>query len=155
MPDIFWYFLDKYLHPCYWIFVSEDTFGFFFPSPICFVYFLFFFCSEFCHTLKWNSHVFTCVPHPNAPSHLPLHPLPLGLPSAPGPKIHLVLFPLAHSFSVLDVGRTRKTCADLLNDIKMKMALSSSEWTSSHLFYVSLTFMLFSCMTCHEWVVRF
>lgn len=70
-------------------------------------------------------------------------------------KIHLVLFPFAHSFSVLDVGRTRKTCADLLNDIKMKMALSSSEWTSSHLFYVSLTFMLFSCMTCHEWVVHF
>ena len=44
----------------------------------------FFICSEFCHTLKWNSHGFTCVPHPDPPSHLPLHPLPLGLPSAPG-----------------------------------------------------------------------
>ena len=41
-------------------------------------------CSGFCHTLKWNSHGFTCVPHPNPPSHLLLHPLPLGLPSAPG-----------------------------------------------------------------------
>ena len=40
-------------------------------------------CSEFCHTLKWNSHGFTCVPHPDPPSHLPLHLLPLGLPSAP------------------------------------------------------------------------
>ena len=30
----------------------------------------FFFCCEFCHTLKWNSHGFTCVPHPNPPSHL-------------------------------------------------------------------------------------
>ena len=49
-------------------------------------YFLFFICSEFCHTLKWNSHGFTCVPHPDPPSHLPLHPLPLGLPSAPGPS---------------------------------------------------------------------
>ena len=40
----------------------------------------FFYCSGFCHTLKWNSHGFTCVPHPDPPSHLPLHPLPLGFP---------------------------------------------------------------------------
>ena len=26
-------------------------------------YFYFFNCSGFCHTLKWNSHGFTCVPH--------------------------------------------------------------------------------------------
>ena len=45
---------------------------------------IFFICSGFCHTLKWNSHGFTCVPHPDPPSHLPLHPLPLGLPGAPG-----------------------------------------------------------------------
>ena len=55
----------------------------------------FFFCffliySEFCHTLKWNSHGFTCVPHPDPPSHLPLHPVPLGLPSAPGPSACLM-----------------------------------------------------------------
>ena len=50
----------------------------------------FFFCSEFCHTLKWNSHGFTCVPHPDPPSHLPLHLIPLGLPSAPGPSACLV-----------------------------------------------------------------
>ena len=39
--------------------------------------------SGFYHTLTWISHGFTCVPHPNPPSHLPLHPNPLGLPSAP------------------------------------------------------------------------
>ena len=50
----------------------------------------FFFCSGFCHTLKWNSHGFTCVPHPYPPSHLPLHPLPLGFPSAPGPSACLM-----------------------------------------------------------------
>ena len=59
------------------------SFFFFFKGQIILFYFLFF-CSEFCHTLKWNSHGFTCVPHPDPPSHLPLHPLPLGLPSAPG-----------------------------------------------------------------------
>ena len=47
-------------------------------------------CSEFCHTLKWNSHGFTCVPHPDPPSHLPLHLLPLGLPSTPGPRTCLM-----------------------------------------------------------------
>ena len=39
--------------------------------------------SGFCHTLTWISHGFTCVPHPDRPSHLPPHPIPLGLPSAP------------------------------------------------------------------------
>ena len=50
----------------------------------------FFFCSEFFHTLKWNSHGFTCVPHPDPHSSLPLYPLPLGLPSAPGPSACLM-----------------------------------------------------------------
>ena len=52
--------------------------------------FFFFYCSGFCHTLKWNSHGFTCVPHPDPPSHLPLYPIPLGLPSAPGPSACLM-----------------------------------------------------------------
>ena len=52
--------------------------------------FFFFYCSGFCHTLKWNSHGFTCVPHPYTPSHLPLYPIPLGLPSAPGPSACLM-----------------------------------------------------------------
>ena len=48
--------------------LSSLTFLFFF-------FFFFFICGGFCHTLKWNSQGFTCVPHPNPPSHLPLHPL--------------------------------------------------------------------------------
>ena len=31
------------------------------------------YCSGFCHTLTWISHGFTCVPHPDPPSHLPPH----------------------------------------------------------------------------------
>ena len=49
-----------------------------------FFHLFFFICSEFCHTLEWNSHGFTCFPHSDPPFHFPLHPLPLGLPSAPG-----------------------------------------------------------------------
>ena len=54
------------------------------------LFYYFFICSEFCHTLKWNSHGFTCVPHPDPPSHLPLHPISLGLPSVPGLSACLV-----------------------------------------------------------------
>ena len=39
------------------------------------------YCSGFCQTLTWISHGFTYIPHPNPPSHLPLYPIPLGLPS--------------------------------------------------------------------------
>ena len=42
-------------------------------------------CSGYCHTLTWISHGVTWIPHPDPPSHLPLHPIPLGLPSAPEP----------------------------------------------------------------------
>ena len=48
------------------------------------------YCSGFCHTLTWISHGYTCIPHPDPPSHLPLHPIPLGLPSAPGPSTCLM-----------------------------------------------------------------
>ena len=61
-----------------------------FSSLAHFFFFFFFICSEFCHTLEWNSHGFTCVPHPDPPSHIPLHPLPLGFPSAPGPSACLM-----------------------------------------------------------------
>ena len=30
---------------------------------------------------------YTCVPHPDPPSHLPLHPISQGHPSAPAPRI--------------------------------------------------------------------
>ena len=66
-----------------------------------FFYYYFFNCSGFCHTLKWNSHGFTCVPHPDPLSHLPLHPIPLGLPSAPGPS--------ACQMHILSTGSKRKT----------------------------------------------
>ena len=41
------------------------------------------YCSGFCHTLIWISHGCTCIPHPEPPSYLLPHPIPLGHPSAP------------------------------------------------------------------------
>ena len=48
------------------------------------------YCSGFCHTLTWITHGFTCIPHPDPPSYLPLHQIPLGLPSAPDPSTCLM-----------------------------------------------------------------
>ena len=36
------------------------------------------YCSGFYHTWTWISHGFTCIPHPDPPSPLPLHLIPLG-----------------------------------------------------------------------------
>ena len=41
----------------------------------------------FCHTLTLIRPGCTCVPHPEHPSHLPLHTIPLGHPGAPAPNI--------------------------------------------------------------------
>ena len=52
-----------------------------------------YFFRGFCHTLTWISHGCTCVPHPEPPSHLPPHPIPLGLPSAPALSTCLIIQP--------------------------------------------------------------
>ena len=40
----------------------------------------------FCHISTWIHHGCTRVPHPEPPSHLPPHTIPLGHPSAPAPS---------------------------------------------------------------------
>ena len=66
----------RFNHECHTYFI---LFFYFFKF---FLIFFFLICSEFCHTLKWNGLEFTCLPHPDPPSHLPLHLLPPGLPRA-------------------------------------------------------------------------
>ena len=89
--EVFFFFFFLFLAKiqderiCFFFFFSVFTSNFLFI-----LFYFFFICSEFCHTLKWNSHGFTCVPHLDPPSHLPLHPIPLGLPSAPGPSACLM-----------------------------------------------------------------
>ena len=78
------------------IWFSRLLFNFVWFFFVCFLIFLFFsfiyiswrlitlqYYSGFCHTLIWISHGFTCVPHPEPPSYLPPHPIPLGHPGAP------------------------------------------------------------------------
>ena len=57
---------------------------FFFQKCVYFFYLFYFtILYWFCHTLTWIHHECTCVSHPELPSHLPPHPIPLGHPSAP------------------------------------------------------------------------
>ena len=51
-----------------------------------FLFFYFTILYWFSHTLTWICHGCTCVPHPEPPSHLSSHPIPLGHPSAPAPS---------------------------------------------------------------------
>ena len=75
---------------CRWIFFLNVQLGLESQKKSNFFFYFFLICSEFCHTLKWNVLEFTCLPHPEPPSHRPLHPLPPGLPRAPGPSACLM-----------------------------------------------------------------
>ena len=68
----------------------------------------------FCHTLTWISHGCTCVPHPDPPSHLPPHPIPLGHPSAPAPSIlYHAFIDYAKAFNCVDHNKLRKILKDM------------------------------------------
>ena len=88
---------------CFFVFLFlrylEDFILFIIIIFYCCSFIFFLICSEFCHTLKWNGLEFTCLPHPDPPSHLPLHPLPPGLPRGPGPSACLIPAPQFESIS--------------------------------------------------------
>ena len=73
---------------CFLFFWLDSEFYKLFIYFILLYLFIYFYCSGFCLALKWIIHGFTCGPDP--PSHLPLHLIPLGLPSAPGPSACLM-----------------------------------------------------------------
>ena len=50
------------------------------------------YCRGFCYTSTWISHGYTCIPHPNPPSHLPLHPIPFFLYIFSCEKYFLLVF---------------------------------------------------------------
>ena len=87
---LLWNWNENWTLPVLWPLLSFPNLLAYSLQHFFFYFFYFFICGGFCHTLKWNSHGFTCVPHPNPPSHLPLHPFPLGFPSTPGPSACLM-----------------------------------------------------------------
>ena len=86
---LFFYFFIFNLYHFDFIFLFFHLYLFFYFFPFIFIIWRLItlqYCSGFCHTLTWISHGFTCIPHPDPPSHLPLYPILLGLPNAPGPS---------------------------------------------------------------------
>ena len=98
------------------------------------------YCSGFCHTLTWISHGFTCVPHPDPPSLLPPHPIPLGLPSAPARSTCLMHPTWAGDLFTLD-----SIVVSML--FSQNIPPSPSPIESTSLFYTSVYVSLFlSCI---------
>ena len=79
--------LSILFHHFYFIYRAPSSFSLFFFSFILISWRLITLqhCSGSCHTFTWISYGFSCVPHPELPFHLPLHPIPLGHPSAHQP----------------------------------------------------------------------
>jgi len=66
---------------------SSTIWEFFFSSIVYFILFFYYtILYWFCHTSTCICHGCTRVPHPEPPSHLPHHTIPLGHPSAPAPS---------------------------------------------------------------------
>ena len=86
--------------------------------------------SEYCHTLTWISHGFTCIPHPDPLSHLPLYPISLGLPSAPGPS----------------------TCLMHPDILKPKMGISTLHWHEKQFLVVRsfLSIQVYGCIMIYN-----
>ena len=75
----FCFFFNSSLLYCWIVFLCLDVSIFFF-------FFYFTILYWFCHTSTCIHHGCTRVPHPEPPSHLPPHTIPLGHPSAPAPR---------------------------------------------------------------------
>ena len=106
------------------------------------------YCSGFCHTLTWISHGFTCIPYPDLPSHLPLHPIPLGLPSAPGLTTCLM-----HPTWAGDLFHPwLYTCFDA---VLSNIPPSPSTTESKSLFYTSVSLFLFCIHGYHYHLSKF
>ena len=86
-----WAFVSHYLLLFLFFFQTNPAMLFFFFHFHFFIinyyYFYFTILYWFCHTSTWICHGSTRVPHPEAPSHLPPHTIPVGHPSAWAPGI--------------------------------------------------------------------
>ena len=76
LEPFFLFFMNLFIYLSLWSFFSLKNIIYFNWRLITVQY-----CSGFCHTLTWINHGCTCVPHPEPPSHLPPHPIPLACPS--------------------------------------------------------------------------
>ena len=106
------------------------------------------YCGGFCHTLTWISHGFTCVPHPEPPSHLPPHPIPLGHPSAPA------LSTLSHA-SNLDCRSVSHMIIYMFQCYSLRSSHPRLLPESKRLFYTSVSLFLSRIQGYHYHLSKF
>ena len=89
----------------------------------------------FCHTSARIRHGLTCVPHPETPSHLPTHTIPMGHPSAPSPE---------HPVSCIEPGLVIRFTYDIHVSMPFSQLIppSPSPTESKRLFYTSASLLL-------------
>ena len=97
----------------------------------------------FCHTSACIYHGCTCVPHPEPPSHLPPHTIPLGHPSAPAPSF---LYPASN----LDWWFISYMILYMFQWHFPKSSPSPSPTESKRLFYTSMSLLL-SRIQCYRY----
>ena len=94
------------------------------------------YCGGLCHTFTWISHGYTCVPHPDPPSHLPSHPIPQGHPSAPA----LSTLPHASNLDWRSISHMINTCFNAI--LSNHPTLTFSHRVQKSVFYICVSFAL-------------
>ena len=137
-PQIFFFFpnrMEQFISEVFWS--SNSIYPNHLYSFFLILIYLFYFTilHWFCHTLNWICHECTCVLHPELPSHLPLHPIPLGHPGAPAPNT------LFSSVQFSSVAQSCPTLCDPMNrstvHVLLKPCVMHQTWIgdSLHIWY--------------------
>ena len=109
-----------------------------------FFFFYFTILYWFCHTSTCIRHGCTHVPHPEPPSHLPPHTIPLGHPSTPAPSFLYPAFGLPVCF-----------LHDIIHVLMPFSQIIPSPTESKRLFYTSVSLLLSRIQGCRYHLSKF